>query len=164
MEKRGFSLIELTIVLACIGGIFATSVAVFSDAGRDANDKQRIADLHELASALHAYKNEHGVFPREQDGANGNSATNETLRTLLGPYLRGVPRDPRNDETFFYYYDGAHRCGEATIAILFARHMENGRNANFTDFERTVCGMIVDGEGRGGGSRSFNVMLGESGG
>lgn len=162
----GFTLIELIVVIAIIGFLASVVFAVLADARLDARDKRRIEDLKQLERALHLYANDYQSFPRESDGANGDTATNQTFRTLLEPYLQGIPTDPSGigNGTFFYYYDGAHTCGGRSYAVLFARYMDKPENANYDSFLATTCSGILDGEGRGGGTESYNIIIGLSGG
>jgi len=66
--------------------------------------------------------------------------------------------------TFFYYYDGAHQCGGREYAVVFARQMDKPENANYGAFLDSVCSGVLDGEGRGGGVESYNILIGYSGG
>jgi len=162
---RGFTLIELIVVIAIIGFLASIVFAALTDARLDARDKGRIDELKQLEKALNLYANDHNYFPRESEGANGNTATNATFRTMLEPYLQGIPVDPSGGtDTYFYYYDGAHTCGSKMYAVVFARQMDKPSNANYDEFLSSVCSGALDGEGRGGGTESYNIILGLSGG
>lgn len=163
-QASGFTLIELIVVIAIIGMLASVVFALLSDAQRDAKDKRRISDLQQIQTALELYYIDHQSYPRESEGVNGNTATNDTFGDAIDQYLSGLPRDPASSVTFHYYYDGSHRCGSRYVAIIFARQMEKSTNANYQEFLTTTCGGIVDGEGRGGGEESYNLILGESGG
>lgn len=166
--KRGFTLIELMVVVAIIGVMAAVVLATLTDVQKDAHDKRRRADLDAVRKALELYYTDHQYYPKESAGMNGDIAQNVTFQTAVGAYLSGgkAPFDPlgRGDPTYYYYYDGKASCGGVYKAVLFARQMEKSQNANYTDYVTTTCGGIVDGEGRGGGSQSWNILLGESGG
>ena len=164
-NARGFTLIELIVVVAILVFVASVTFAGLTGVRLGAHDKHRIDDLEQLEKALNLYANDHNYFPRESDGANGNIATNKTLRTMLEPYMKKIPADPINDaNTFYYYYDGAHRCGDKIFAVVFARQMERPENANYDEFLNTTCSGILDGEGRGGGTESYNIIVGLSGG
>ncbi|MEK7613490.1 MAG: type II secretion system protein GspG [Patescibacteria group bacterium] len=163
-QSRGFTLIELMVVIALLG-LLASMVLVFlSDAQRDAKDKRRVADIHQIQKALELYSVDHGTYPKESEGANGNVTTNTTFQNLMEPYLNATPRDPINNGTFYYYYDGLHRCGNKDYAVIFARQMEDAANSNYDTFSTVQCSGTVDGEGRGGGAESYNIAVGYSGG
>ncbi|MFQ5540934.1 MAG: type II secretion system protein [Candidatus Paceibacteria bacterium] len=164
--NRAFTIIELLVVVAIIGTLASVVLALVSDARLDARDKRRVADLQQLQKALELYATDNGIFPREADGANGNVAENQTFLTLIAPYISGSLLDPAGagNPTFYYYYDGAHTCGARTYAVLFARQMDKPENANYDTFFTGTCGSVLDGEGRGGGEESYNIIIGFSGG
>lgn len=161
----GFTLIEIIVAIAAVGFVASAAFALLTDTRLNAHDKKRVEDLKLLQRALNLYVNDHGHFPRESDGMNGNTATNQIFLGAILPYLDSVPEDPTGGtDTFHYYYDGAHRCGNDIFAMLIARQMEKTENANYEDFKSTTCGGFVDGEGRGGGRESYNIIVGLSGG
>ena len=164
--SRGFTLVELIVVIAVIGFLASVVFALLADARLDARDKKRIEDVKQVERALNLYANDNNHFPREAEGANGDTATNNTFLTLIEPYLQGVPIDPvgKGNSTFYYYYDGAHQCGTKTFAVIFVRQMEKPENSNYNSFLNTTCSGVLDGEGRGGGTGSYNIVVGLSGG
>ena len=164
--RRGFTLIELIVVIAIIGMLASIVMAVLVGAQKDARDKRRITDVKSLQNALELYYVDHQYFPRESEGANGDVSTNATFHSMLEPYLKGTPADPSGigNGTFFYYYDGAHQCGGREYAVVFARQMDKPENANYGAFLDSVCSGVLDGEGRGGGGESYNILIGYSGG
>ena len=159
---RAFTLVELMIVIAIIGMLASVILASLSDSQKQARDTRRIDELNQLQKAFELYINDHNFYPREWQGMNGNISTNQTLLTLLEPYLKGTPVDPAGitSSTFYYYYDGAHTCGDTDYAIIFARQMDKASNANFTQMKDVTCSGTIDGEGRGGGTQSYNILLG----
>lgn len=161
---RGFTLVELVIVIALIGMLFSIVATLLSDAQRSARDKRRISDVTQLQRALELYYTDHQAYPKESEGANGDTAANAVLKAALAPYLSGTPKDPFNNSTFFYYYDGKHRCGIKDYAVIFVRQVEDPANANYMALSDGSCAGIIDGEGRGGGTDSYNIFLDESSG
>lgn len=161
-----FTLIELLVVVAIIGLLASLILAALTSAQLDARDKRRVADVRQLENALQLYYTRYNTYPTEASGANGDVNTNAVFKTLLAPYLSGTPVDPTGpgNATFYYYYDGKHNCGGKNYAVIFARQMEKASNANYTTFLNTTCGGVLDGEGRGGGTQSYNIILGSSGG
>ncbi len=161
---RGFTLIELIVVIAIIGMLSSVVLALLSSAQKDAKDKRRISDMKQLQNALELYHVDRREYPKESEGANGNITTNATFKALLKPYLRGTPTDPIDSGAFSYYYDGAHLCGGKLYVVIFARQMEDPSNANYDQFLNSTCLGAVDGEGRGGGVESYNIRVGPSSG
>ncbi len=164
--KRGFTLIELVVVIAIIGFLASVIFATMTNVRLDARDKRRIEDMKSLEVALNLYHNDHNEFPRESGGANGNVTTNQTFIDSIKPYLQGIPFDPagKSDPNFYYYYDGAHQCGSTMVVMIFARQMDLPSNSNYASTLNTACGGVLDGEGRGGGTNSYNIIVGKSNG
>jgi prepilin-type N-terminal cleavage/methylation domain-containing protein len=63
---RGFTLIELMIVVAIVGMLAAISVPVYSQAVRRARVTALAADVDTLYGALMRYHVDHGAFPAEK--------------------------------------------------------------------------------------------------
>jgi type II secretion system protein G len=164
--SRGFTLIELLVVIAIIGMLSSVVLAALSGAQREARDKRRVADLKNIQKAIELYVNDNGSYPKEADGENGDMAQNTTFIHSIGPYLKSKAFDPAGagNATYHYYYDGAAQCGGRTVAIIFARQMDNASNSNYLTTLNTSCGGVLDGEGRGSGAESYNIILGSSGG
>lgn len=62
-RQRGFTLIELMVVIAIIVLLMAILFPVFSTVRRKARETQCISQLSQLASALKSYRRDHGRFP-----------------------------------------------------------------------------------------------------
>lgn len=162
--RRAFTPIELVLLLAAVLFFASLLFAFLSSSWRDARDEKRIEDIRRISLALKEYYRDHRSFPRESDGANGNLEENKTLQALLAPYLSELPRDPAGPDsrTYFYYYDGAHRCGDNLYAAVFARQMDNAKHANYKAVAEDLCDGILDDEGRGGVIESYTIILGPS--
>lgn len=166
-HRSGFTLIELVVVIAIIGFLSSVALALFQQTRLDARDKRRIEDLYALKVALNLYHNDHVAFPKQEDGMNGDISTNQAFMNAVRPYVSGIPFDPVGigNTTYYYYYDGAHQCGNKMVAIVFARQMDRPEeNSNYGATLATECSGLLDGEGRGGGTGSYNVIVGPSNG
>lgn len=161
---RAFTLIEIIVVVALLGLIASAILASLTDAQREARDKRRIADLKSIEQALQLYYSENNAYPTESSGANGNMSTNAVFKTLMQKHIAGTPIDPTGigNATYYYYYDGNHNCGGQAQVVIFARQMDKANNSNYDEFLNTTCSGVVDGEGRGGGVQSYNLIVGSS--
>jgi prepilin-type N-terminal cleavage/methylation domain-containing protein len=132
-SKKGFTLIELTVVVAIIGLLAAVLFANFNEARMQARDKVRMTSLKEVQLALELYKAQNGVYPAQGCGspASSNLATYSTWRwagpgplpsswgTSCDVYITGLvpdfisklPTDPNsesvNGKGFLYITDSA---------------------------------------------------------
>lgn len=112
--KKGFTLIEMLIVVAIIG-ILAGSVLVgLGPVQRQGRDSRRISDLRSVQNALELYYNKCGFYPGGVAGAAcpafGALATWAELTTsLTGSNLgvRQIPNDPSSGRNYFYRTNAA---------------------------------------------------------
>lgn len=86
--RRGFSLIELMIVVAIIGILAAVAVPSFLDATDEAKAARIQADLATVGSAVEIYYAKNGNYPGSLDELVSKSADGK------GGYLRAVPKSP----------------------------------------------------------------------
>jgi prepilin-type N-terminal cleavage/methylation domain-containing protein len=92
--SRGFTLIELMIVVAIIGILSAIAIPKFADLIRKSNEGATKGNLGAVRSAISIYYGEmEGWFP--SPSASGESSTTNTLGALLtmdnGKYLKEMP-------------------------------------------------------------------------
>jgi general secretion pathway protein G len=107
--KRGFTLVEILIVVVILGILAAIVIPQFSNASEEASYNRVRADLQTVRSQIQFYKIQHlGTLP---DAANfeahmtgytlattgpsdDNSAILATTTGALGPYLQQMPTNP----------------------------------------------------------------------
>ena len=149
-ERKGFTLIEILIVVAIIA-ILASVVLVglgpTQEAGRDA---RRISDLHEVQNGLELYYNSCGYYPGGYAaGACANTATTgyssgatpmNTALTSAGLQISTVPLDPSNTAPHVYGY--ATNGATATQYVLSAV-LENAGNTVFSSYTGLTAGQIA---------------------
>lgn len=166
--NRGFSLIELLIVIAVIALLATLILANYGESRKQARDERRVVDLEQIQLALRLYYEKYGEYPCEKHNqcdtgpqgnwsANGEIGTGGGIDTLLTPFMHAVPADPLGpgNSTYRYYYDG-DACGSGKVAI-HAVTMEIAADSNWS----TVCGSDTDG---GVSSASYTVVVGTSSG
>ena len=96
--NKGFTLVELLIVIAIIGVLSSVVLSSLNISRNKANDAKRIASIKQLQTALETYYNDNGQYPSSADVAFPG-----VLTTLTPAYISQIPVDP-NPATPFRYY------------------------------------------------------------
>lgn len=121
--RRGFTLVELLVVISIIAILAALATISFTSTQKQTRDTQRKSDLKQYQNALEVYANKNnGLYPMwgNEVSAAGVQFCNGSLA------LAQCPQDPKysSDNTYYYHYesDGTLNNGSATATkyILFA--------------------------------------------
>lgn len=90
--KRGFTLVELLVVVTIIVLLTATAVVTYSTFLKQSRDAKRKSDLGEIAAALEMYRSNNDTYPA-------------TLSTLTSGtvYISIIPTDPQSSSYVYYY-------------------------------------------------------------
>ncbi len=94
--QRGFTLVELLIVIAIIGILSTLLMANFIGIRQRARDAQRKSDVRQIQSALELYRADNGSYPAPA-GSNGltTNCPNPAAFTANGTtYMAQIPCDP----------------------------------------------------------------------
>ena len=83
-KQKGFSLIELIVVMTIIMVISVVGIVTFTGTNEKARDSKRMADLEKIRVALELYKQENGIYPTDA----------ETY--LVTEFLQEWPSDPKD--------------------------------------------------------------------
>jgi type II secretion system protein G len=148
--SKGFTLLELLVVLAIIGILTAIGVAAFSAAQLRARDAQRKSDLKTIASALERYRSKNGTYPDSSlafecgttewyCSNSGNLWWIPDLAPAGGTtYIKVLPKDPKNTAgtpcntagtgtAYTYAYKSSQLAGtpDASRKYILTAHLEN---------------------------------------
>jgi general secretion pathway protein G len=107
-RTRGFTLIEIVIVLVLLGGIMAlVGPKIFNLFGR-ANSEQAKIKMTQIESAMDLYKLDLGRYPTAAEGLAALTAAPTGATTWNGPYLKDskMLKDPWNHD-FLYTVSGS---------------------------------------------------------
>ncbi len=138
--KKGFTLVELLVVITIIGILANIGLNTFTSAQKKSRDAKRKAYLRQTSDALETYYNDKGEYPAptndgsgnikgcgadaEQDCSWGDIFQNATTETI---YMIQLPEDMTTGHTFFY--DAFLDTGVYTKYQLYAR-LENNLDKN----------------------------------
>lgn len=88
LKKRGFSLVELVVVIMILGILAAIAAPNFLNTSKRAVDQSAIQTLQTVRSAIDMYYAEQAAFP-------GDAGTEADLKADLATYLKGAwPKCP----------------------------------------------------------------------
>ncbi|MDP3954930.1 MAG: type II secretion system protein [bacterium] len=151
---KGFTLVELLVVMAIIGILAIVSFANFQTSQIKARDAERKANLHQIANSMEAYMNDHASYPNASGGkikacADGGgickATANATPCEWTGVssrefcdenntvYMKEVPSDPTGAPVFCYESTGSS-------FKIYAR-LENQNDPDIKTIAGTHCGL-----------------------
>ena len=107
-QQRGFTLLELLVVITIIGILAAILFASFDGARQDAKNKALMSEFREVQLALEVYKAQYGVYP---SGSSYPGTLNSGTRPLVPEFITELPLDSDAANTscgISYESDGAY--------------------------------------------------------
>ncbi len=111
-KRRGFTLIEMLIVIAVIGILASVVLVGLGPIQRQARDSRRISDVRQVQTALELYFTRNGGYPV---GAPMRWDGLTQALTGAGIGVSNVPKDPRATASYLYGSDGASYVIGATF-------------------------------------------------
>lgn len=97
-QTKGFTFIEMLVVVTLIGILSLIGVANFRVANQKARDGRRQGDLQQIRAALELYRTDVNSYP-----PTGIIAADQIVSPAGTTYMEDIPSDPL-DPTYTYYY------------------------------------------------------------
>jgi len=126
MKKRGFTLIEVLVVVAILGILAAIVVPRIMDRPDEAKRVAAKADVNAIVQALKLYRLDNGNYPTTDQGLVAlvqKPASNPVPSNWTKPYLDRLPRDPWGSD-YQYLSPGVH--GEIDVFSLGSDRARGG--------------------------------------
>lgn len=97
ISNKGFTLVEILVVISIIGVLSAVIYASFGEARQDAKNKALRSEMKEVQLALELYRSQNGEYPSAFDngtsGCNTSGATSTAKNSVCGtnnPLIAGL--------------------------------------------------------------------------
>ena len=123
-SQKGFTIVELLIVIVVIGILAALVLNTFSGAQKRARDTERVGDVNALATQLEVYYNDKGAYPQ---WTQINDATK--AKTAFPGLDVGAMNAPSNNVNF----DLVSTASANTAEYGYQAYQQDGTTACATD-------------------------------
>lgn len=123
-RERGFTLIEIMVVLIILGLLAAIVVPSVMDRPDEARGVKVQQDLRGLQSALKLYRLDNMRYPTQSQGLNALVERPDGADRWKGPYLEFLPDDPWGNA--YRYANPGRRANTVDVFSLGADNREGG--------------------------------------
>lgn len=145
-RNRGFTLLELLIVIAIIGVLASVILASLNSARVNARDTRRATDLQQLQKAFELYANDNGgSFPSSPVNTqviNMNTGTSDITQ-----YINPIPTDPTQTGVNGYRYAASVDRQSYTLLVQLEKNSNNWCSLNYAPGYVSWNGDATDGGG-----------------
>ncbi len=129
--SRGFTLIELMVVILILGILAALVVPRVVGRTSDAKQAKAAADIATLSTLLQQYRVDNDVFPTTEEGLQALRTQPSSAPNWKGPYTsKDIPLDPWGSE---YVYEAPGPNGEDFLITSYGSDHAPGGTGDAAD-------------------------------
>lgn len=103
-SNKGFSLLEMLIVMAIMGIILTVSTISYLTLQQKGRDAKRRTDIESLRTALEIYRSQNSAYPAIAGNNAWAPASNLNASLVVPGYMQSIPTDPNQNATYPYMY------------------------------------------------------------
>jgi type II secretion system protein G len=147
--KKGFTLLELLVVISIIMVLTVSGVAAYSSVSKNSRDARRKSDIEQLRQALEMFRSDQGYYPSVNTGAlaTANNLNTGNATTGLYPnYSPSIPVDPRFSTSNPYLYRATNLSNAQYYGYCLCTVLEAASAVN------NNCGSLTPAVGTPGGA------------
>ena len=146
--RKGFTLVEILIVVIILGILAAIVIPQFTNASQDARKSSLKSTVQSVRSQIELYKLEHGdqlpaIVGNAADNSHWNPLTTVTVYNgnNFGPYMHTPPKNGMTDTSSVVDGDGTAAPG-ATDGFVYDYAGGNG-TGRFFGVEKDAAGVVT---------------------
>lgn len=134
--KKGFTLLELLVVISIVAVLLAISASAFISARATSRDVKRKTDLEQLRGAVELFKADKGAYPNSTNGGQDSGNVSSALAILVSPttYISKLPTDPGVNNYYYQYIS-------ASSGYVLCAALEKGSSSVYTCTGTNQCGV-----------------------